>query len=428
MTAKQTTRLPDSLAIEEPATPRDRQLVGFDGPDGPTDPLNCSAPRKWTLVTILALVGLIGNLATLMCIPAIPQILAHFNSTNVFYATTLASIWELGQAVDPLLIAPSSEVFGRAPAYNAINVWFIVMSIACRASKSPGILLVFRLLNGMGDPSQSLNASIVGDMFPIEKRGLAVPLTSFPPLLGPVAGPIVGDYLTQAYGWRWAFRLQSILGAVCAIAFFACYRVSYAPAILRTKARRRRDKTGDSSHRSEHDSRTSSTRVQNMLRALTRPVRVLTQSPIVFSLALHMSIEYAILYLLLTILTPIMENTYEFTQSESGLAYLGISTGMTLGALICALNLDRLIISRQRRYGSITPEARLPPMIAGTVGVPTGLLLYGWSAKYHVQRIVPLIGTATVGFAIFVTTNYSRLTLSTPVVSTPHLRSPLRSS
>ena len=185
-------------------------------------------------MTILALVGLIGNLETLLCIPAIPQILAHFNSTHVFYATTLASIWELGKAVDPLLIAPSSEVFSRAPAYNATNVWFIVMSIACGASKSPGMLLVFRLLNGMGNPSQSLNASIVGDMFPIEKRGLAVALTSFPPLLGPVAGPIVGGYLTQSYGWRWAFRLQSILGAVCTIAILACYRESYAPTILQT--------------------------------------------------------------------------------------------------------------------------------------------------------------------------------------------------
>ena len=40
VTAKQTTRLPDSLAIEEPAPPHGRQLVGFDGPDDPTDLLN----------------------------------------------------------------------------------------------------------------------------------------------------------------------------------------------------------------------------------------------------------------------------------------------------------------------------------------------------------------------------------------------------
>lgn len=44
----------------------------------------------------------------------------------------------------------------------------------------------------MSDASIALNASIAGDLFVSEKRGLPIAIISFPPLLGPVLGPIVG--------------------------------------------------------------------------------------------------------------------------------------------------------------------------------------------------------------------------------------------
>lgn len=31
------------------------------------------------------------------------------------------------------------------------------------------------------------------------------------PMMGPVAGPIIGGFLSQAKGWRWVFWLLSIL-------------------------------------------------------------------------------------------------------------------------------------------------------------------------------------------------------------------------
>jgi len=65
-----------------------------------------------------------------MCIPAIPQILKEFKSTNTSYETILVSVWELGEAVGPLLTAPASEIYGRIPIYNATNVVFIIFSIA----------------------------------------------------------------------------------------------------------------------------------------------------------------------------------------------------------------------------------------------------------------------------------------------------------
>ena len=165
-----------------------KYLVDFDGQNDPSNPLNWPNSQKWTIVSILALAGLVANLGTMMCIPAVPQILDYFDSTNPLYETSLASVWEIGMAIGPLFVAPLSEIFGRSPVYNAANVWFVLMAIASGASQNLSMLLAFRLLNGIGDSSQSLNAGIVGDMFVQERRGLAVALTSFPPMLGPIAG------------------------------------------------------------------------------------------------------------------------------------------------------------------------------------------------------------------------------------------------
>ena len=105
--------------------------VDFDGDDDLSNPVNWPSSKKWIIVVALSLGGLVGNLGTMMCIPAVPQMLESFDSKSTLYETSLVSVWELGEAIGPLLIAPLSEIVGRAPVYNIANVWFVLMAIAC---------------------------------------------------------------------------------------------------------------------------------------------------------------------------------------------------------------------------------------------------------------------------------------------------------
>lgn len=71
---------------------------------------------------------------------------------------------------------------------------------------------------------------------------------------------------------------------------------------------------------------------------------------------------------------------------------------------------DRYIKYRQAQEGVLKPEHRLLPMILGSITLPLGLFLYGWTLAARIQWIVPLIGTAIVGFsmllAVLPTENY----------------------
>ena len=81
---------------------------------------------------------------------------------------------------------------------------------------------------------------------------------------------------------------------------------------------------------------------------------------------------------------------------------------MVIGVLLCATTLDRWTKLAQRRHQyhqtDPKPEDRLPPMVIGGIIIPIGLFIYGWTANYRVFYIVPMIGTAALGFGFFVTT------------------------
>ena len=171
-----------------------------------------------------------------MCIPAVPLIQANFSSTgNDLYTVLLVSIWELGEAFGPLLVAPMSEVFGRSPVYHAANILFVVFSVASAVSSNAPMLIVFRFLNGMAVASIILNPCIVGDIFVTEQRGSAMALMGLAPLIGPVLGPTIGGYISQSIGWRWMFRILAISAGLIELGFVLIFRETYKVTILRRK-------------------------------------------------------------------------------------------------------------------------------------------------------------------------------------------------
>ena len=78
--------------------------------------------------------------------------------------------------------------------------------------------------------------------------------------------------------------------------------------------------------------------------------------------------------------------------------------------LFYGLTSDRYLKHMQQKHGSSKPTHRLLHMLIGSVLLPIGLLVYGWTTKPSVHWIVPLFGTAIVGcsmiLSILPTNNY----------------------
>jgi multidrug resistance protein len=147
-----------------------------------------------------------------MFAPGVPQLMADFHCTSNLLATFVVSVFVLGFAFGPLILAPMSETYGRSPIYHTCNVLFVVFTVLCAVAKNMGMMIAFRFLAGFaGVAVITCGSGSIADLMPREKRGGAMALWSLGPLLGPIVGPIAGGFLVEAKGWRWVFWVIAIV-------------------------------------------------------------------------------------------------------------------------------------------------------------------------------------------------------------------------
>lgn len=333
-------------------------------------------------------------LASSMFAPGIPEVVRTFDVTNNMLAALVVSIYVLGYAIGPLVIAPLSEMYGRVIVYNVSNVLFVIFTIACAVASNMNMLIAFRFFAGtFGATPITIGGGSIADMFPVERRGSAMAIWSMGPLFGPTIGPVAGGFLAQAAGWRWIFWLVTILAGVVSVVMFIFMEETYSLTILEKKAAKLRQETGNQNLRSALA--LDLTPKQFLIKSIVRPIKML-MSPIVLALSTYMAFVYGILYLLFTTITDVFINTYGFTQGTAGLAYIGIGVGMMMALIVFGSLTDKIITKLSAETGP-KPEYRLPLMIPATFLIPIGLFIYGWTAKYAVQWMAPIIGTGFVG-------------------------------
>ncbi|KAG6994163.1 hypothetical protein G7Y79_00046g082140 [Physcia stellaris] len=377
----------------------DPNIVFWNGPEDPENPMNWKESIKWANVAAVSAITFITPLASSMFAPGVPEVMSEFESTNIVLASFVVSIYVLGYAFGPLIIAPLSELYGRLVIYHACNVLFVIFTIACALATNLNMLIGFRFLEGtFGSAPLTIGGGTIADMIVQQKRGAVMSVWAMGPLMGPVIGPVIGGYLSEAKGWRWVFWLIAIVGGAITIIGFVVLRETYSPVLLERKARKLRKETGNPALRSKLASKLSPGELFKL--SIVRPMKLLVFSPIVLALSTFMAVVYGYLYLLFTTITNVFEGNYGFSAGTVGLTYLGIGLGCFVGLFMFGMASDR-IMKAKSAAGEMKPEYRLPPMIPGAWTIPIGLFMYGWTAEKH--WIAPIIGTMLVGVGLLAT-------------------------
>lgn len=106
-----------------------------------------------------------------------------------------------------------SGVLGRKRFFMLSIAAFTAASFACGMSNSLGMLIFFRLIQGMaGGGLQPIQQAIILDAFPPEKRGVAFGVTGITMIVAPILGPTLGGYITDNYSWEWIFFMNVPVG------------------------------------------------------------------------------------------------------------------------------------------------------------------------------------------------------------------------
>lgn len=387
------------IETKESETARDPNIVDWDGPDDPQNPRNWTFSKKLGIISSISLITFITPLGSSMFAPGVAEVMKEFKSTNAELASFVVSVYLLGYAFGPLLLAPLSELYGRQYLYHVTNVLFIVFNVACAKANSLESLIVFRFLAGAaGCTPLTIGAGSMADMVVQEKRGKVMAAWALGPLLGPVVGPIAGGYLTEAKGWRWTFWVLAIASGAITINTFCWMTESYHPTLLAKKTKRLIKETGNTNLRSALDKGISPKNL--FLQSIIRPTKMLIFSPIVFILSLYIAVVYGYLYLLFTTISSVFTDTYHFSQGNVGLAFLGIGIGSILGLFVLGATSDPILKKLAAKSGEMKPEYRLVPLIPATLLLPAGFFWYGWSAETAQHYVLTIAGTLFIGMGM----------------------------
>lgn len=100
----------------------------------------------------------------------------EFGNSDLAMASFVVSVYVLGFAFGPLVMAPLSEIYGRVPIFHACNVGFVVFLVACALAPSIDSLIAFRFLSGLfGSCAITNGGGSIADMVTQEVGALSHP-------------------------------------------------------------------------------------------------------------------------------------------------------------------------------------------------------------------------------------------------------------
>lgn len=237
------------------------------------------------------------------------------------------------------------------------------------------------------------------------------------PLCGPLFAPIIGGALGAGLGWRSTQWFLVIYGSLTLIfIIFALPETLPRPeGTIITSA----PSTSDAEKSPRPDLQRTSTRAStvqktksfltHMRQIFVDPLKILAwlQYPPVCLTVYYASITFGSLYILnISIQSTFSSAPYHYSTLIVGLLYIPNSLGYLLASLFGGRWIDSIMHREARKAGRyddhgkliFRPEDRMKENAwIAAVLYPVALILYGWTAEYHIHIAVPMIANFFFG-------------------------------
>ncbi len=134
-----------------------------------------------------------------------------------------------------------SFVLGRKRFYMTCVLLFTLSSFLCGLAPSLGLLVLFRVLQGVGGGGlQPSEQAILADTFPPKQRGMAFAIYGVAVVTAPAIGPTLGGWITDNFDWRWIFFINIPVGIVSL--FLTNIMVQDPPYLVGERAKQKKTK------------------------------------------------------------------------------------------------------------------------------------------------------------------------------------------
>ena len=193
--------------------------------------------NRWAVAITVTLATFMEVLDTSIANVALPHIAGSLAASQDESTWVLTSYLVSNAVVLPIS-AWLANRFGRKRFYMCCVALFTVSSALCGLAPTLGILVFFRILQGIGGgglaPSEQ---AILADTFPPKMRGMAFAMYGMAVVVAPAIGPTLGGWITDNFSWNWIFYINVPVGLV---SLFLTNRLVEDPPYLKVESEKSR--------------------------------------------------------------------------------------------------------------------------------------------------------------------------------------------
>lgn len=300
-----------------------------------------------------------------------------------------------------MLWGPFSEVYGRTiPLFFGFFA-FAIFQIPVAVAQNLQTIMICRFFGGFfGSAPLAIVGGALADFWDPVDRGIAVCIFAGATFIGPVAGPIVGGFITMSYlGWRWTEYITAIMGFFFGTLGVILVPETYAPVLLQRRAKKLRYETRNWALHSKADE--TDVNLKMLARKyLLRPYIMLFREPILLLVTLYMALIYGILYLFFEAYPIAFQEIRGWNEGVGALPFLSITVGVLIGGSIIAWTSKTRFKRKLEKHNKVIPEERLIPMILGGFIFPAGLFWFAWTSSPHISWVPQVIAGVPIGAGI----------------------------
>lgn len=374
---------------------KDPNIVDWDGPDDPQNPMNFNPKRKWAIATIMGLMTFVVTFASSVLSSATMVIAKQYGVGQEVVVLSI-SLFVLGFAFGPIVWGPLSELYGRKIplffGYFAFAVFLIPVAVA----QNLYTIFICRFFGGFfASAPLAVVGGALADFFDPVNRGVAMSLFCASTFIGPTFGPILGGFITMSHlGWRWTQWINLIMAGLMGITGFFVIPETFAPVLLQRKAKAMRYETRNWAIHAPADEK--KVNLQEIAeKYLLRPFKMLTLEPILVLVTIYMSIIYGIIYGFFEVFPISFQEQRGWNLGVGALPFLGVLVGVVCGCIIISL-ITKTRFKRVMEQEGLVPEERLVPMIIGGALLPAGLFWFGWTSYPTISPWPEIISTVPI--------------------------------
>jgi DHA2 family multidrug resistance protein len=198
------------------------QLSPGTGSPAALPPLEGTARILGTLAVSLAIfMNVLDTSIANVSIPAISGDLGVSPDQGTWVITSFG----VANAISVPLTGWLTRRFGQVRLFTLSIFLFVIASFLCGLAPSIGMLIFFRVIQGaVAGPMIPLSQSLLMSSYPPAKQSTALGLWSLTSLTAPVAGPLLGGWITDNISWPWIFYINVPIGLFAGTLTWILYR------------------------------------------------------------------------------------------------------------------------------------------------------------------------------------------------------------